>query len=100
MEKRSQLHGLFRDGQNLDAFALQRGFNATVALNSSFLPIPRSYMDQVAAVNGQDVSNYGYQLDCFFDYGVSMPLAAYSIPTLENPDGELEFVQKPGYKLR
>lgn len=98
MEKLDECHGLFRDGESLEAFTLQRGFQYA-ALSHGFLQIPTSFMDQVAATRG-DISDYGYWLDIFHNYRVSMPLAAYSIPSLENPDGATEWVNKPGYNLR
>lgn len=99
MECRDEIHGLFRDGQSLDAFALQRTFDATARISGTFLVIPPTFLDQVAAVSGQ-ISQYGYMLDTYFDYKVTMPLAAYSVPTLENPAGHTEWQPKPGYKLR
>lgn len=99
MEKRNQVHGLFRDGQSLDAFTLQRCFGGSVALSTDFLRIPCNFLDQVAAVSG-NISQYGFWMDIFFDYKVSMPLAAFSIPSLENPDGPTEFIPKPGYTIR
>ena len=62
--KQDTLHGLFRDGQSLEAFALQRSFAGTSLpqINNAFLQIPTDYMDQVTAVK-QWISEYGYQLD-------------------------------------
>ena len=56
-----ELHGLVRDGQSLQSFALQRGFSgsSTPQINSSFLEIPTNYMDQVT-VTTSAISNYGY----------------------------------------
>lgn len=79
-----QLHGLVRDGQSLASFALQRTITGTPQINSSFLQIPTNYMDGVTAVTA-DVSTYGVWIDAFFKYGVSMPLAEYAIPSLQDP---------------
>lgn len=99
MEKRDQVHGLFAGSAQLKAFALQRNFKYdSPQLSSAFLMIPYTALNNVSAVAAQ-ISQYGYWLDEFFDYKVSMPLAAYSIPTLENPAGELEWIPKPGYTL-
>ena len=71
-------------------------------LSSDFLQIPVSYLDQVSAVNG-DISNYGYWCDTFFDYKVSMPLARYSIPSLQDPayeHGEDIVIDRGGKQLR
>lgn len=98
MERLDQVHGLFKDGQSLQSFALQRSLFYP-QINSMFLMVPQDYFDQIAAVQG-DIAQYGYWMDVYFDYKVSMPLAAYSIPSLENPDGSTEWVNKPGYQLR
>lgn len=83
--KMDTLHGLLRDGASLQSFALQRTVTgSTPTINSSFLEIPTSYLDQVAAVAG-DISNYGVWIDTYADYKLSMPLAEYSIPSLQDP---------------
>ncbi|AYQ58205.1 putative VP1 [Microviridae sp.] len=101
--KHDQLHGLLRDGQSLQSFALQRTFGngSTQTLNSAFLEIPTNYMDQVTAVSGW-LSEYGYILDSYFDYKVSMPLSKYALPSLQDPayeHGETIVVSKGGSKL-
>lgn len=101
--KQDTLHGLFRDGQTLDAFALQRSFasNSLPQINSAFLQIPTDYMDQITSVK-QWISNYGYQLDTYFDYKVAMPLSKYSLPSLQDPayeHGKTIVVNRGGSKL-
>lgn len=101
--KQDTLHGLFRDGQDLAVFALQRNFRSQdeVHLNSAFLQIPTNYMDQVTAVEGW-LSRYGYMCDCYFDYKVAMPLSKYSLPSLQDPayeHGKTIVVSKGGQKL-
>ena len=101
--KQDTLHGLFRDGQSLDAFALQRSFasNSLPSINSAFLQIPTDYMDQVTAVH-QWISTYGYQMDTYFDYKVAMPLSKYSLPSLQDPayeHGKTIVVNRGGSKL-
>lgn len=83
-DKTDEVHGILRDQSSLKSFALQRTFDGTVKLSSDFLKIPTSFLDQVASVDG-DISNYGYWSDTYFDYKVSMPLAKYSIPSLQDP---------------
>lgn len=101
-DKTDEIHGLLRDGQSLDAFALQRGFTAdSVTISDSFLEIPTNYLDQVSAVDGQ-VSEYGYWADTYFKYRISMPLARYSTPSLQNPaeeHGDAVVVSKGGKQL-
>lgn len=101
--KQDSLHGLLRDGQSLQSFALQRSFavNATLGINSSFLQIPTNYLDQVSAVQGA-ISDYGCWMDCYFDYKVAMPLQKYSLPSLQDPayeHGKTLVVSKGGSKL-
>ena len=89
MIKKDQVHGLLKDNNTLASFALQRSFGASgnspaVAISSAFLEIPTDFLDQVSAV-GTEVSDYGAWIDHFFDYKVSMPLAEYSMPSLQDP---------------
>jgi len=86
MVRSSELHGLVRDTQSLESFALQRSFTIDTVpeINDSFLKIPVNYMDQVTAVDG-DISNYGVWIDSYIDYKVVMPLQRYCIPSLQDP---------------
>ena len=107
-DKMDEVHGLLRDNDSLASFALQRTFGTTgttsgVAprISSDFLRIPTTYLDQVSAVSG-DVSKYGYWCDTFFDYKVSMPLARYSVPSLQDPayeHGEDIIIDRSGKQL-
>ena len=101
-DKVDEVHGLLRDGESLSSFALQRTFTTdNPAINTEFLQIPTTYLDEVAAVNG-DVSKYGYWADTYFDYKVSMPLARYSVPSLQNPaeeHGDAVTINKGGTHL-
>lgn len=85
-DKQDEVHGILRDSSSLQSFALQRSFKREIMpqINSDFLQIPVDYLDQVAAVS-QSISDYGYWADTYFDYKVSMPLAEYSIPSLQDP---------------
>lgn len=85
-DKQDEVHGLLRDTSSLQSFALQRSFRRDVQpkITSDFLKIPTSYLNQVAAVSS-DISTYGYWADTYFDYKVSMPLAEYSVPSLQDP---------------
>lgn len=98
-----ELHGLVRDGQSLQSFALQRSFatTSTPMITSSFLEIPTNFMDQVTATSAT-ISNYGCWMDCYFDYKVSQPLAKYSLPSLQDPSyehGRTIVVHKGGKRL-
>lgn len=101
-DKVDEVHGLLRDGESLSSFALQRTFvtdNPTI--NTDFLKIPTGYLDEVSAVDG-DVSKYGYWCDTYFDYKVSMPLARYSVPSLQDPayeHGDAVTIDKGGKHL-
>lgn len=102
--KFDEVHGLLHDGQSLQSFALQRTFGASGAvLGSSFIEIPKTYLDQVSAVSGQ-VSQYGCWLDIAFDYKVVQPLSRYSIPSLVMPaehsgNSHTEMVRRSGSHL-
>lgn len=93
-----QVHGLLRDGQSLDAFALQRSFSVPQRLGSDFLKIPREYLDQVSATKYK-LSEYGCWVNCYNSYYKSSTLPAYSIPTLEDMKGHTVLVDKGGKYL-
>lgn len=78
-----QIHGLLRDGNNLQSFALQRSFNNNVELGSSFIEIPKDYLDQVSAAD-YEISKFGCWVDSNISYYKASTLPAYSIPTLED----------------
>lgn len=76
-----EVHGLLRDGQSLESFALQRSFTSAPALSTDFLQIPKNFMDQVfnTSVN---LSNFNAWLDVYFNFRKVSPLSEYVIPTL------------------
>lgn len=82
--KNDSIHGLLRDGESLDAFALQRGFTSDVEISSDFLLIPKNYLDQVKAVS-TEVSNLDAWFTTNWMYKKVSTLSPYSVPTLENP---------------
>lgn len=84
MDKNDQIHGLLKDGQSLQSFALQRSFDDSVNLNSDFLQIPTTYLDQAAAVS-VGVAGFNAWCEAFFDYRKIQPLHEYSIPSLQDP---------------
>lgn len=85
MCKHDKVSGLLRDGQSLEAFALQRSFGLSAPhISSQFIEIPTDYMDQVSAVAGS-ISGYGIWIDSYFEFKISHPLHAYSIPSLQDP---------------
>lgn len=94
-----EVHGLLRDGQSLDSFAIQRSFSTVPSLGTDFLEIPTNFLDQVTAVNGQ-VSQYGCWVNSHINYKKASPLQPYTIPTL----GDMEnthtiMVDKGGKRL-
>lgn len=91
--------GLLRSGQSLEAFALKRSFVPGSTISTSFLEIPTDFLDEVTAVDG-DSSQYGAWADIYFKYKVSMPLSAYTIPTLgDMKDTHSEVVNNGGTRL-
>lgn len=80
----NECHGQLRDGQTLQSFVLQRSFNTAPSINSSFLEIPTSYLDQAFAVSS-GITNISAWYDALIELNVSMPLAEYSIPSLQDP---------------
>lgn len=101
MTRNNQIHGLLRDGESLEAFALQRRVDTQDGLTSNFLTIPKNYLDQVMAVTEAN-SGYSYWVDFYCDYKVSMPLAKYSIPSLQDPayeHGDTVWMNRGGVRL-
>lgn len=100
MTKNNKLSGELHDGESLQAFALQRNFN-TAVISSQFLQIPTTFLDQVMAVAVAN-SNFTYWIDCYFEYKVSMPLARYSIPSLQDPayeHGDTVWLNRGGVRI-
>lgn len=94
-----EVHGLLRDGQSLDSFALKRSFSTAPSLGSSFLEIPTNFLDQVGAV-ASSISNYGCWVDSYFSYKKSSTLPAYSIPSLgDMHDVHTEVIDNGGKRL-
>lgn len=83
----NQIHGLFRKGQSLEAFAPQRQFSESENISTEFLEIPTTALDDVAAVTS-GVSQYGVMMDCAVELFVSEPLSESALPALVNPASE------------
>lgn len=84
----NQIHGLFRAGQSLAAFAPQRNLNREdPEISTEFLEIPTTALDGVASVNS-GISDYGVMLDCAIELFVSEPLSESALPALANPASE------------
>lgn len=103
--KLDRVHGLLKDNESLQSFALQRSFDwqsgspGSFSFGSDFLEIPTNYLDNVAAVQG-DVSKYGCWCDLSFAYKKVSTLAAYSIPTLGDPKNtHTEVIENGGTRL-
>lgn len=82
--KNDVIHGQLRDGESLESFALQRGFDVVDGISTDFLLIPKEYLDQVKAVK-TEVSGIDSWFTINWMYKKVSTLAPYSVPTLENP---------------
>lgn len=102
MCREDELHGLLRDGESLQSFALQRTASGTAyPISTGFLEIPKTFLDQVAAASA-GVSGYGAWVDSYLDYRITMPLHQYSTPSLQDPaeeHGTTIRVQRGGSRL-
>lgn len=76
-----EVHGLLRDTQDLQHFAVQRTFDNVDMISSDFIEIKTNAMDNVSAVEG-DISNYGAWYEIAFKENIVSAFPAYSIPTL------------------
>lgn len=95
-----EIHGLLRDGDNLEQFALQRSFAGSAPeLSSSFLSIPVSYLDQITSVNAAE-AGYTAWYDIFFPYKKVSTLPEYSLPTLADlKHVHTEYISRGGKRL-
>lgn len=101
MTRNNELHGLLRDGESLEAFALQRQVAVEDGISSSMLQIPKNFLDQVMAVTNAN-AGYSYWIDFYCDYKVSMPLQRYSIPSLQDPayeHGDTIWLNRGGVRI-
>lgn len=95
------IHGLFRSGESLQAFAPQRYVAYINTISSDFLQIPKFALDGVAAVES-GVSQYGVMMDCSIDCYVSEPLSESALPSLVDPSkehGRSVYLKNGGSKL-
>lgn len=76
-----EVHGLLVDGQSLDYMQLQRSFNNTVALNTSFIQIATDAMDNVLAATTESLGFTAWY-DIYLSLRKVSPLSEYVIPTL------------------
>lgn len=78
-----EIHGLLRDDENLQSFALQRSFSKSVApvLGTDFIQIATKDMDNVTAVSSE-LSKVGAWADFYISLKKVSPLSEYVIPTL------------------
>lgn len=94
-----EVHGLLVDNQSLQSFCLQRSFDRTVRLDSSFIQIPTNFLDQVMATT-QNVSGFCCWNNMYFDIKKTSLLSQYTIPTLgEQPNTHTESVPNTGRYL-
>lgn len=98
---RNQVHGLFRKDESLGAFVVQRDTRSVVGINSTFLKVMPTDLDNVAAVSA-GISKFGVMIDSSIQLFVSEPLTESAIPCLANPSkehGRSVYVKTGGSKL-
>ena len=94
-----EVHGLLVDDETLQNFCLQRSFDSTVKLDSSFIQIPTNFLDQVMSVANK-VSGFCCWNNMYFDIKKTSLLSQYTIPTLgEQPNTHTETVPNTGRYL-
>lgn len=78
----NEVHGLLVSGQDMAYTMVQRTFpDSAVSLNSSFLQIPKTALDNITAVSAL-LSRFGYEYDVYHDFRVISPYPDFSTPTL------------------
>lgn len=94
-----EVHGLLVDNESLQSFCLQRSFDRTVKLDSSFIQIPTNFLDQVMSVSAK-ASGFCCWNNMYFDIKKTSLLSQYTIPTLgEQPNTHTETVPNTGRYL-
>lgn len=102
--RNDKLHGLIADGYSLDKYAIQRSFSIASSseipeISSSFLLIPKDYLDQVQVVS-TSVQGYTYWAEIYFPYKKISTIPAYSQPTLADLDhAHTEYISRGGKRL-
>lgn len=97
--RNDKVHGLLRDGENLEKFAIQRSFFGPQRISSDFLLIPTDYLDQVQAVN-TSAQGYTYWAQIYFPFKKISTIPAYSQPTLADLDNaHTEYISRGGKRL-
>ena len=97
----NEVHGLFKAGESLESFVVQRGFASGPSLSKQFLQVKTTDLDNVAAVSS-GISQFGVMIDSRVELFVSEPLSESSIPSLADPDsehGHSVYVKTGGSKL-
>lgn len=100
-----EVHGELREGGTLSAFQLKRNFSSGAEINSSFLKVPVSALNEVSAVGFiQDEGPFVqicpfFWFDLYFETKLVSNLPAYSLPTLENMHGSTAMVDNGGRRL-
>lgn len=84
MFRKNSVHGKLRYGENLASFVLQNPIIGSPVQSTSFLEIPTDYLDSVMQVSSA-ASGLTFWYDSMLEYKVSMPLAEFSIPSLQDP---------------
>lgn len=81
-----EVHGEFVDGRSLDSFVLQRSFNySNAGISTSFIQIPKNYLDQILAVAPASNNRFDYWVDMLHTWNISSPLSDFVIPSLQDP---------------
>lgn len=99
--RNDKIHGLLRDGDSLDSYAIQRSFTSGTIprISSAFLQIPTNYLDQVQAV-ATSTQGYTYWAEVYFTYKKISTIPAYSQPTLADlKHAHTEYISRGGKRL-
>lgn len=102
--RNDKIHGLMRDGESLETYAIQRGFanpdpSEWPVISSDFLLIPKDYLDQVQALATSTVG-YTYWAEVYFPFKKISTIPAYSQPTLADlKNAHTEYISRGGKRL-
>lgn len=103
--RNDKVHGLLRDTESLEKYALQRSFytgdisDLYPEISSDFLLIPTDYLDQVQAVS-TSTQGYTYWAQIYFPFKKISTIPGYSQPTLADlKHAHTEYISRGGKRL-
>lgn len=96
-----EVHGELQEYGSLQAFQLKRHFDGVISptISTDFLRIPIDSLSEVSIFSSVSPLTTLYWFDLYFETKLVSNLPAYSLPTLENMQGETAMVDNGGRRF-